>query len=165
MPDYQNGKIYKIESLEGNCIYYGSTTQTLCTRMAQHRAIYKHNIYRSSSLVLNYNDAKIYLVEHYPCNTKEELCAREGYYIKNFKCVNTVIAGRDRKGWYDDNKEHVSKYQKQYYRENLKKYKKNRKIKHICECGSIMLYCEKSKHVKTEKHHTLLNNPFINFKL
>jgi hypothetical protein len=29
MPDYKNGKIYMIESKEGNIRYYGSTTQTL----------------------------------------------------------------------------------------------------------------------------------------
>ena len=235
MPNYQNGKIYKIESLEGKCIYYGSTTQKLCIRMAGHRAKYKQYINGKSpicsSRVVKYDDAKIYLVERYPCNTKEALCSREGYYIKNFECVNTQIAGRDKKGWYQDNKkrilnerkqnyqenkedilkrhkqyyqenkEDVLKQQKQYYQENRedvlkhqkqyyekiknnqyykekqKKYreehkennktysKEYRKIKHICECGKIVLYSEKSKHVKTIKHKTFLSNPFINFKL
>jgi hypothetical protein len=235
MPNYQNGKIYKIESLEGNCIYYGSTTQTLCVRMAGHRAKYKQYIHGKSpicsSRVVKYDDAKIYLVEKYPCNTKEELCSREGYYIKNFECVNTQIAGRDKKGWYEDNKERILKENKQryevnresilikhkqyykenkeyllkqnkeyreknkedvikrnrqyyekiknnqYYKEKQKKYrdehkddnktysKEYRKIQHICECGKIHLYSEKSKHLKTTKHKTLLSDPFINFKL
>ena len=235
MPNYQNGKIYKIESLEGNCIYYGSTTQKLCVRMAGHRAKYKQYINGKSpicsSRVLKYDDAKIYLVENYPCNTKEELCSREGYYIKNFECVNTQVAGRDKRGWYQDNKkrilnerkqnytnnkeyflmknkknyeknkekilkqnkeyqkknkEHILIKQKQYYekiknnqeyKEKQKKYrdehkeynntygKEYRKKKHICECGKILLYSEKSKHVKTTKHKKLLNNPFINLKL
>ena len=181
---------------------------------------------------MKYDDAKIYLVEKYPCNTKEELCSREGYYIKNFECVNTQIAGRDKKGWYEDNKERILKERKQRYevnRESLliknkqnyekhreeylkrdkqryqenkeqilkqqkKKYQENKeykeyvskhnkqyrethkeylktyqneyqKIKHICECGNIGLYSEKSRHQKTKQHKNLLSNPFINFKL
>jgi len=37
MVNYQNGKIYMIESLIGNCRYYGSTTQTLAQRLGIHK--------------------------------------------------------------------------------------------------------------------------------
>lgn len=179
--DYKNGKIYKIESLEGNCVYYGSTTQKLCVRMAGHRANYKYNNNGTTSeQVLCFNDAKIYLIENYPCNTKEELCAREGYYIKNFECVNSQIAGRDQKGWYDDNKKRILNERKQYYekhKENIKTYKKkysekNRQLirekkrqKEICQCGVIINKNVRAKHLKTKKHKAILLNPFINFKL
>lgn len=183
MPNYQNGKIYKIESLEGECVYYGSTIQKLCVRMAEHKRRFKNiDVPRSASNVVKYNDAKIYLVENYPCNTKEELCAREGYYIKNNDCVNRYVAGRDYKQWYEDNKEDISNWKKQHYQENkedvLKQrkqyyekiknnqhFKEKRKKKHICECGSIIVYYDKSRHEKNIKHKTLLSNPFINFKL
>ena len=37
--DYQNSKIYKIESHQGNKVYIGSTTEkTLARRMACHRS-------------------------------------------------------------------------------------------------------------------------------
>ena len=188
--DYKNGKIYKIESLEGECVYYGSTTQKLCVRMAEHKRRFKNiDVPRSASNVVKYNDAKIYLVENYPCNTKEELCSREGYYIKNNDCVNRYVAGRDYKQWYEDNKEDRLKKKKQHYQENKedilkrtkqkyekiknnqhfkekrKKYRDSYKEKYICECGSIIAYRDKYRHVKTIKHKTLLNNPFINFKL
>ena len=198
--DYKNGKIYKIESLEGNCIYYGSTAQPqLCKRMAQHRANYKRYIhggqYICSSKVLKYDDAKIYLVEHYACNSKEELHAREGYYIKNFDCVNKQIPGRDKKEYYDDNKEyilkekkiyyeinkkHITKYQEKYRKDNKNKSdvyqneyrEKNRQLirekkrqKEICQCGIIINKNRRARHKTTTTHKALLNNPFINFKL
>jgi len=128
MPNYQNGKIYKIESLEGDCVYYGSTTQKLCLRMGEHRKHYRYNRDITSKQVLCFNDAKIYLVENYPCNSKEELHAREGYYIKNNVCINKNIPGRDQKQYYNENKEQILKYRKKYYIDNkedvLKQHKK-----------------------------------------
>ena len=192
MPNYQNGKIYKIESLEGKCIYYGSTTQKLCVRMAEHRRNYKSNRGITSEQVLCFNDAKIYLVENYACNSREELHAREGYYIRNNVCVNKKIPGRTNKEYVMDNKETIRKRRKhyrennkekikkdlkewhiknreqqlikgkQYYQENKDKY---RKKKHICECGSIFYKQKLKLHKLTDKHKTLLSNPFINFKL
>ena len=193
--DYKNSKIYKIESLEGNCVYYGSTTQKLCVRMAGHKRHYRNKRVITSKHILCFDDAKIYLVENYPCNSKEELLAREGYYIKNNVCVNKKIPGRDRKQYYNDNKEQIFKQRKQYHQEHKEDVKKHRKQyyqenkedilkhqneyreknrqlirdrkrqKHICECGNIVLYSDKSRHLKTAIHKNLLNNPFINFKL
>ena len=34
---------------------------------------------------------KIELIENYPCNSKEELTAREGYHIKQKNCVNKKL--------------------------------------------------------------------------
>ena len=194
MPNYQNGKIYKIESLEGECVYYGSTTQKLCVRMAEHRKHYKIKRGITSEHILCFDDAKIYLVENYQCNSKEELHAREGYYIKNNVCVNKKIPGRTRKEYALYNREDRLKYQKWYretHKEKVKKdlkewneknreqqiikrkaYYKNNKHKWeerqqrfiICECGS-KVQKHLLRHRRTEKHKTLLSNPFINFKL
>ena len=62
-------------------------------------------------------NCKIYLVELYPCETKEELFAREGYYIKNNKCVNKNVAGRTRKEHQEDNKEILLEQRKPYLKE------------------------------------------------
>ena len=195
--DYKNGKIYKIESIEGDCVYYGSTAQPqLCKRMAQHRSNYiasRGNI--TSKNVLCFNDAKIYLVELYPCNSKEELTAREGYYIKNNNCVNKYIPSRtnkeyytdnrkkileEKKIYYNENKNHIDEYQKTYRKNNKnkadvyhKEYReKNRQLirdkkrqKEICQCGLIINKNRRASHKTTTTHKTLLNNPFINFKL
>jgi len=39
----------------------------------------------------------IELLELYPCNGREELRAREGYYIRERGTLNMVIAGRSQK--------------------------------------------------------------------
>ena len=132
--DYANGRIYKIEPIcehDENEVYYGSTCQILCKRMDTHRSGYtswlngKHNKTSSYELFEKYGieNCKIYLVELYPCDTKEELLAREGYYIKNNKCVNKHVAGRTSKEHYEDNKEVLLEKQKNYALENKDKIK------------------------------------------
>ena len=123
MPNYQNGKIYKIYSYENADVYYGSTVESLSARIAKHRCqmkLYKEGKknYMTSFIILELTSAKIELVENYPCNTKEELLQREGYYIKNNNCVNKVIPDRNKKEWIEDNKEYISKYQKEYREEH-----------------------------------------------
>jgi len=119
MVNYQNGKIYMIESIEGKCRYYGSTCEKLSQRMSKHRYSYNHNKKDTSSKkVLKYPDAKIFLILKYPCNSKEELNAKEAEYIRQFDCVNTRIDGRTYKQWREDNKELIAEKQKKYYQDN-----------------------------------------------
>jgi hypothetical protein len=104
MAKYGNGKIYKIESSAGGKCYVGSTTQRLSERMAKHRHAYKDlkagNKKRGRSMVCDLFDKHgvdnciIMLIESFACDTKEELHAREGHYIKTMDCVNKCIPGR-----------------------------------------------------------------------
>ena len=110
MVNYQNGKIYMIESLEGNCKYYGSTTQILSIRLATHKADIKKGKNPSSKEVLKYQDAKILLVELYPCNSKMELEAKEAEYIRNNECVNKNIPQRTKKEYREENKEKIKEF-------------------------------------------------------
>ena len=130
MANYQNAKIYKLWSPSKNLVYYGSTTQTLTERLSKHLHNYKNNKNIASELVLKSPDYKIELLEHYPCNNRQELCKKEGEYIKANECVNKHIAGRTMKEYYKDNIENYKQYNKnnkerikQYYKEY---YKKNR---------------------------------------
>jgi len=180
--DYANGRIYKIEPIcehDENEVYYGSTCQILCKRMDFHRANYKcwlngSKIYTSSYILFEkygVENCKIYLVELYPCETKEELFAREGYYIKNNKCVNRMVPGRTQKQYYEENKEKIRDYKKKYQQDNKimlsvksKKYrdankdsaqargKEYRKIRYACSCGSEVSLAHKHDHLKTKKH-------------
>lgn len=177
MPNYQNGKIYKIESLIGGCVYYGSTTKKyLCNRFAQHRSNYRTGVIITSGIVLQYPDAKIYLVELYPCNSKDDLTKREGYYIKKNECVNRHVAGRTQKEWQKDNKEKVNSYIKKYYVNNkekvdsyFKQYRIDNKekinLKFICECGIKYNKKNKSQHKKSQHHNNYMNNPFYKMEL
>jgi hypothetical protein len=60
MPNYQNAKIYKLWSPEGDDIYIGSTTQPLFARKAQHK---KYNDCSAKILYEKYNDVRIELFE------------------------------------------------------------------------------------------------------
>jgi hypothetical protein len=112
MPNYQDGKIYKITA--GNFIYYGSTTQPLSKRLAEHRYTkkYKPNSNFSSFPLLDMPDCKIVLVEDYPCERREQLLAREAYYIRFFICVNNSIPYLD-EITKDNNRHELYKYHKQ----------------------------------------------------
>jgi hypothetical protein len=125
MINYQNGKIYSIRSYQTELIYIGSTTRPLSQRLGEHRIQYKKNSAMSSKEILKYPDYYIELIENFPCNSKEELEKREGYFIKqNINiCVNCYIAGRTPKEYNIDNKEQYNEYQKQYH-ENNKEQKK-----------------------------------------
>ena len=136
MPDYQKSKIYKLWSPSKNLVYYGSTTQTLSQRFAEHIRKKRNKDKCYSCLVLDCEDYKIELVEEYPCNNRQQLMKKEGEYIKNNECVNKNVAGRTDLEYRQDNKEHLLKYHK-IYRENngeklkerCKKYRENHKEK------------------------------------
>jgi hypothetical protein len=140
MPDYKNGKIYKIVNDKLGLTYYGSTTQILSQRMGGHIACKKkydkgefHNL---TSFQLLDGNQKIYLVEKYPCNDKNELERRERYYIENNDCVNKCIPSRNLKEYYIDNKDKIKELHKEYKKNNkdkineyLKQYQKDNKDK------------------------------------
>ena len=135
MVNYQNGKIYKIESLIGGCVYVGSTCQKLSMRMAKHRQKYRQQKqYYTSYEVLKYSDAKILLILNHACNSKEELEAKEAEYIKQLDCVNKYIPQRTEKQYREDNKELIAEKQrkwrsenKEYTKEYNKKYRETNK--------------------------------------
>lgn len=103
MSKYANGKIYKI--VGGGLTYYGATIQPL------HKAFHKHQMlsrnYCSSQEVIITGDAKIVLVEIFPCKSKAELTARLFFYIENNVCVNSYgnisNMNREEKTAYHDN--------------------------------------------------------------
>ena len=90
MTNYKNGKIYKITS--GDKLYIGSTTQSLSQRLGGHKSSKKHGGHCSSFEIINNTDCQITLIELYPCNSREELLARERYHIdKNPQCINKCV--------------------------------------------------------------------------
>ena len=104
MNKYQNGKIYKIVDIGYNKCYIGSTTESLSQRMARHRDGYNackrgvKNASKTRSIVLfdeyGIENCKIELLENYPCDSKEDLRSREGYYQEKHNCVNKQLASR-----------------------------------------------------------------------
>ena len=192
MVNYQLGKIYKIVDNTNGKIYIGSTCEpTLSRRLAQHkrgcRLYFKtKSRFMTSFEILKNENYEIVLVENYPCNSKDELHARERYYIENNECVNKFIPTRtnkenreankskkteQRKEYYNENKHKITEYKKQYHETNkekvlikLKKYreeniemiKEKRKQLYTCLCGCILGIGNKSRHLKSQKHQRYL---------
>ena len=120
MPDYSKGKIYKIVSdSEPDKVYIGSTIQPLYKRLGGHVKDYKRFLdgksnYITSFDLLKNNDYQILLIENVSCESKEELCKKEGEYIRKYKnndeleeCINKRIEGRTQKEYSFDNKDKI----------------------------------------------------------
>jgi hypothetical protein len=130
MNRYNNGKIYKIVDNTNGNVYIGSTCEpTLARRLAGHRGAYNSylnggRVDKTSSFnILENNNCSIVLLEDYPCERKDQLLARERFYIENNQCVNKVIPTRTIKEYYQDNKDKLIDYQKEYYEQNKDKLK------------------------------------------
>ena len=154
MTNYSNGKIYKIEPLNGEDgdVYIGSTTKEyLSQRMTAHRYDYKryldgkyHNV-TSFKLFDKYgiDNCKIILLELVNANCKDELHAREAHHIKTLSCVNKYIPLQTKKEHYevnrdarliqmktynDANKDAILIQKKEYYKANKEKIKEKNRI-------------------------------------
>ncbi|MCP4529097.1 MAG: DUF1682 domain-containing protein [Aestuariibacter sp.] len=122
MPDYQKGKIYKLYSISNEeLVYYGSTIETLSSRLSKHIYEYKNKPSCESKLVLAAGDYKMELIENYPCANKQQLERKECEYIKANKCVNIMNPCRTRKEYYQDNKEVILNKLKEYRENNKEK--------------------------------------------
>lgn len=134
---YQRGKIYKIISPNTDKIYIGSTTeQTLACRMRQHRVNYRYWLKGSYGYVTVFDifesgDESIILVESYPCNSKDELRAREQHHLDLNAgiCVNKFKA-------------HLTDQGREDYRNQ----------KNQCPCGGEFIQKHSAVHRRTKRH-------------
>ena len=156
VPNYQEGKLYKLVSYESDNWYIGPTPNNyLCNRFGDHKKTYRKWIdgktsYRTS-FELKYDDCKIVLLEEYQCNSKHELEARERHYIANTpNCVNEQHPGRTRKEYYIDMKEQLLVKVKTYY-ENKKEARDEYKKQP---------YTENKEHFQNYKQEWYLNNKY-----
>ena len=156
MPDYQLGKIYKIECNVTGKVYIGSTCEpTLARRLTKHVTDYKRYLngtyhYVSSFDILQNEDYDIVLIESYPCNSKDELHARERHYTNNINCVNKVKA----QGMYNELGE--KEYKKQYHEKNKDVIHAQKNEKHNCVCGNCYTHANKQQHIRSVKHQQYL---------
>jgi len=172
MPNYQNGKIYQIWSPQTDQVYIGSTTVDLCRRMTKHR----NELNCMSRDIIAYGDAKIELIEYFPCSSKIELNKREGELIRSTNCVNEKVAGRTYKEYCAENKEKISERHKKYYQNNkdhlvqtsrtwrednpdkLEQQRRKRSETISCECGCIVSRHALVRHKRSTKHKQLMES-------
>ena len=139
MPNYNNGKIYKIVNNIDNMVYIGSTTTKLCYRMAVHRC----NMIKNKNATLYQHMRKlgieyftIVLIEEYPCSNKDQLLRRERYILelhnkqillnKNRPNITDIERLQQMRNWHIDNKEYHANQMKLWFINNktrVKKYK------------------------------------------
>ena len=164
--------------------------------MSTHRGYYKlwkedkMNKVMSFELFDKYGIENCYisLIENVNAKTKDELLAREAYYIKSMNCLNKVVPLRTYNEWKDDNQQKLNDYCKEYYENNkkeiiskvkiyssqnqekIKDYKKKyreekkeeiyakQKEKIICECGFTYTKQNKKRHYESKKHLKYLDS-------
>lgn len=164
--DYSRGKIYRMVSeVDPNMgVYVGSTCRSLSRRLSQHRADYRNRASGKrtcrSSLLFERGDVSIYQLESYPCSDKDELRARERYWMERTpNCINTTrpivtaeearIESRQRwRRWSDDNRE----YDLEKKRENYQQKRGYILHKVECSCGSIFNWHYVHRHFRSRCH-------------
>ena len=147
-----------IESPSEGLCYYGSTCMQINKRLHQHRKcykLYKENKYTyiTSYKVLDCIDHKIILVEEYPCENKQQLVAREAYFIRHHPCVNKFIPGRTNEQYRQDNREIILEKKKMFYQNNKEKIHQ----KLTCICGVSFSKYNKARHEKSITHQSFID--------
>lgn len=110
--EYKNGKIYVIRSNLTDKIYVGSTKHKLNVRFCAHRNISNTTC---SKQLIDLGDARIELIEDYPCNNRKELELRERHYQDLYAAnlINMKKAG----GKKDEQKSRIASNAR-YYAKN-----------------------------------------------
>lgn len=189
------GYIYKIE-LEEKLLYIGKTTQKLSKRKGAHKSscfskTKNNNFKLYKTLREEYNITKnnfsklinLECIEEVIYEDKFQLQLRERHYILKLKpsCnkripVSFNCSGLTKKEfdkiYYNNNKDKISKNNKNYYKKNKEvifkrkkiykeknkdKISKQKKFKIICSCGCITSNSHIQRHKQTKKHINLLN--------
>ena len=164
MVNYQLGKIYKIVDNTNNNIYIGSTCEpTLARRLATHLTDYKRREIRNNNMtslqIFDNNNYDIILIENYPCERKDELHARERYYIESLECVNKQFPGRTQKEYREVNKEYIRAKDHEYYLNNIESKTRYRNENKELIKQTQQKYRNKNKElIKQTQHEYYLNN-------
>lgn len=169
MPDYSQGKVYKLVTLENDLVYVGSTCGPLSARKAQHMSKYRQwqngkSHYYTSFEVCRYDSCQIVLVEDFPCERKDQLHARELHWIQTFNCVNKCNPGAYKNNpnyhaeYYETNKDSLLEYYREYYelnRDSINEKKREYRAtnrKHCEFCNTTHTPQNFARHQKTQKH-------------
>ena len=205
---YANSKVYKLVDDDGYYYYGSTClplhkrlyNHKTASKTSTDRKIYSVFTYERLQNV----EIKIILVKQINLNTKKELLREENIYIEQSlsdpKCLNSIGAVLDyekrmaqrkayeigrkdvkleyNKKWYEDNKEKVAIYKKEYRNiniEHIKEYdnarssnqERRRKreehacIHYTCICGASIRHDSKSRHEKTKIHMMFIQSDKI----
>ena len=86
-------------------------------------------------------------------------------WLKKYKEENKEIIKQREKEYRERNKQTVQDKNKkrcsEYYYQNLESIKEKRKETTICECGSTITKAKLSRHIKSSKHLTLMEQKYL----
>ena len=187
--DYSKGKIYKILNTITDDIYVGSTCVGLEKRFAKHKSQIHQKQNDNIKLYQKMRELGtdvfyIKLIQEAPSDSKAELRALEGKYIREIGTLNKHIAGRtqpvyiqetkDQKREYDKNyreekQEHISERRRKHREDNQELYQERWRQTYLrrreklmeqvkCECGKEVSRGWLSNHKKSQQHQQALEN-------
>ena len=141
--DYKNGKIYRVVCSETGRQYIGSTCSTLVKRLSNHKR--KKNDCSCKEFIL----PKIFLIEDFPCDRREQLLSRERFFMESMDCVNLyrpIVT-----------KEETLKEMREYCKKNKETIRKKMNEKFNCDCGGKYTLTNNKRHLRTIKHQKFMN--------
>lgn len=172
---YVHGKIYRIVSDQTDRVYIGSTCyERLCKRMSKHRCDYGR--YQrgiggrcTSFDLLQFDDARIVLIEEWPCTSRDQLRSREQYWIEHYRGLGAALnkcnaIGRSVESFQKSRDRYRSGTK---FRETRAAYLKTDKSRtqtaeymreyrartYACGCTDRQLQvCSRARHERSEKH-------------
>ena len=130
-PRYQNCIIYKLVHKDDEDAYekyVGHTIAGLKERMREHkkgcnsekRPNYNFKVYQYIRETGGIDMWDIIKIIDYPCKNDIEAKKKEGEYIRSLNCsLNTTIAGRSHKEYYDLHRNYFNKLRKKDYHNNI----------------------------------------------
>lgn len=179
------GIIYKLVSTDINIkeIYVGSTCN-FRTRKWNHKGScnnetdknYNLNVYKYIRANGGWDTFDMIQIEEITHDTKQQLHARERYWIEELKATlnkaiptqtyveyyakyykdNKDILKKKGAEYYEDNKEALKVKRAGYWELNKEALKVKQAKKYDCECGSTLRISDKAPHKKTIKHKNWL---------
>ena len=176
--DFKNGKIYKITNNINSEVYVGSTCDILRKRFNTHTRQITQESKKNRPLYKLMNELgtdvfRIDLIEDCPCDDKQALRQREGYWIRQMGTLNKVIAGRTAKEAHHEYEKTEKRIQyqqsearkaskcqhaKENYEKNKDEINEYRREKVLCECGFLSCRGNLTRHKQTKKHLDFLEN-------
>ena len=134
MPDYKQGKIYKIVNDVNDIVYIGSTCGQLSKRMGGHRydAINRSSALYVAMRTIGNEHFKIVLMRNYPCKSQTELLAKEfnvtqKLLIAGKPLYNSMINGKhSATSKTKQSKWHTGRTKSKSHRKNLSDSKRKR---------------------------------------
>ena len=163
---YNNGKIYKLQCDDG-FYYIGSTTNSLSGRLGNHKQdskkYPKRGLYEHINTI-GWNHVQIEKIEDFPCKDKNELSAKEDFYINKARgeddhyCLNinrAIVTKEERKlnvkKYYEEHKESIINQHREYVKENKEKIHEYRKVYNEQNAEDRNAYSKKWKEENPEQ--------------